>query len=141
MARERGSAGSRGERGGDERRRNPLETAVLAASALLVAASIGVLAWQGTRDERPVTLETGVDSVVARGRTHHLHLTVRNDGDRSAADAVIRARLLRDSTVVAESEATIDWVPGRSSASVTLLFEEDPRGLEIEARVLGFAQP
>ena len=114
---------------------------MLTASSLLVAASIGVLAWQGTREDRPLTLETRVDSVVARGRMHHLHLTVRNDGDRPAAAAQLRARLLRDSAVVAESEVTIDWVPGRSSASATLLFEEDPRGLAIEARVVGFTEP
>ena len=141
MARERHDAGDRGERGGDRQLRNPLETAVLLGSALLVAGSIGVLAFQGTHDARPPVLETRVDSVVARGGVHHLHVTVHNAGDRSAAGAQLRARLLRDTTAVAESEATIDWVPARSSAGATLIFEEDPRGLKIEARVVGFTEP
>ncbi len=141
MAREKTGAGERGGQGVDARRRNPLETAVLVASSLLVAASIGVLAFQGTRDARPPVLETRVDSVIALGGVHHLHVTVHNGGDRSAAGALLRARLLRDTTVVAESEATIDWVPARSSASATLLFAEDPRDLEVEARVVGFTEP
>lgn len=141
MAREKRDARGEGEGAGDRERRNPLETAVLVASALLVAASIGVLAFQGTRDLRPPVLETRVDSVVARGGVHHLHVTVHNSGDHSAAGAQLRARLLRDTTVVAESEATIDWVPARSSAGATLIFEEAPQGLKIEARVVGFTEP
>jgi len=141
MARQKTDAGGRAEQRGDARRRNPLETAVLAASSLLVAASLGVLAFQGTHDGRPPMLETRVDSVIALGGVHHLHVTVHNGGDRSAAGAQLRARLLRGATVVAESEATIDWVPAQSSASATLLFEEDPRELELEARVVGFTEP
>jgi uncharacterized protein (TIGR02588 family) len=122
-------------------RRNPLETIVLTASALLVAGSIAVLSWQGMRDERPPELVSRVDSVVSRGGAHHLHVTVWNDGDATAAGAQLRARLLRDTAVVAESEAVVQWVPGRSAARATLLFEEDPRAFDVDARVVGFTEP
>lgn len=137
---EREGDGERGERGGRQGR-NPLEMTALSVSVLLVAGSIGVLAWQGVRDSVPPMLETHVDSAVARGDVHYLYITVRNEGDRPAAAAQLRVRLLRDTTVVTESEAVIDWVPGRSSAGATLLFEEDPRSLEVDARVVGFTDP
>jgi uncharacterized protein (TIGR02588 family) len=125
----------------ESERRNPLETVVLTVSALLVAGSIAVLVWQGTREERPPELVLHVDSIVARGAAHHVHVTVRNDGDATAAAVQLRARLLRDTAVVAESEAVIDWVPGRSAAQATLLFAEDPRAFDVEAGVVGFAEP
>jgi uncharacterized protein (TIGR02588 family) len=119
----------RGAHDGSERR-NPLETVVLIVSALLVAGSVAVLAWQGAREERPPELVLHVDSIVPR-----------DDGDATAAAAQLRARLLRDTAVVAESEAVIDWVPGRSAAQATLLFAEDPRAFDVEASVVGFAEP
>ena len=130
-------------RGGHEEseRRNPLEAVVLTVSALLVAGSIALLAWQGAREERPPELVLHVDSIVARGETHHVHLTVRNDGDATAAAVQLRARLLRDMAVVAESEAAVQWVPGRSAAEATLLFAEDPRAFDVDARVVGFTEP
>lgn len=130
-----------GSREPEERRRNPLETFVLVASGLLVAAAIAVLALQGARDERPPTLTTRVDSTVLRGRAHHVHVTVTNEGDRAAARALLRGSLRDGSAVVAESEATIDWVPGRSSAGATLLYDVDPSGHELDARIVGFAEP
>lgn len=133
--------GTRGSREPEERRRNPLETVVLVASGLLVAAAIAVLALQGARDERPATLVTRVDSTVLRGRAHHVHVTVTNEGDRAAAGALLRGSLRDGSVIVAESEATIDWVPGRSSAGATLLFDVDPSRHELDARVVGFADP
>jgi uncharacterized protein (TIGR02588 family) len=142
MARER----DRSIGGGDaprepEERRNPLEIAVLAISALLVAGAIGVLAWQGAREERPPELAVRVDSVVSRGDAHQVHITVRNDGFATAAMAHVRARLLRDASPVAESEVVVQWVPGRSSEQATLLFEEDPRAHELDVRVVGFTEP
>jgi uncharacterized protein (TIGR02588 family) len=122
-------------------RRNPLETIVLTASALLVAGSIGLLAWQGAREERPAQLTVRVDSVVSRGGPYHLHVTVRNAGDATAAAAQLRVRLLRDTAVIEESEAVVEWVPGRSSARATLMFEEDPRAGDVYARVVGFTEP
>src|SRR5688572_9533242 len=110
-----------------EERRNPLEMTVRVASSLIVAGSVGVLAWKGVREERPPALAVRVDSVVARGVAHHVHVTVRNDGDAAAASAQLRVRLLRDTAHVEESEAVVEWIPGRSSARATLMFEEDPR--------------
>lgn len=141
MARESGGGADRHDGGDGQQRRGALETVVLVVSVLLVVASVGVLVWQGVQGNRPPMLETRVDSAVARGGAHYLHITVRNEGDRSAAAAQLRARLLRDTIVVAESEVVLDWVPGRSSTSATLLFEEDPRGLEVDARVVGFTEP
>jgi uncharacterized protein (TIGR02588 family) len=132
---------TRGSHEPEERRRNPLETVVLVASGLLVAGAIAVLAFQGARDERPATLETRVDSTVLRGRAHHVHVTVTNEGDRAAAGALVRGSLREGSALVAESEATIDWVPGRSSAGATLLFDVDPSRHELDVRVTGFADP
>lgn len=114
---------------------------MLAASAILVVSAIGVLAWQGARDRRPPALEARVDSVAVRGEVHHLHLTVRNDGDRSAAAVQLRARLLHDDVVVAESEVVLDWVPGRSAVEATFVFDEDPRALDVEAGIVGFTEP
>lgn len=137
MARETEHRGGREE----SERRNPLETVVLTVSALLVAGSVAVLAWQGAREERPPELVLHVDSIVSRGEMHHVHVTVRNDGDATAAAAQLRARLRRDATVVAESEAVVQWVPGRSATQATLLFAEDPRAFDVEARVIGFTEP
>ena len=141
MARERERTIEGDMRRTPEERRNPLEITVLAISALLVASSIGVLAWQGARGERPPELAVRVDSVVSRGGAHRVHVTVRNDGFATAATAHVRARLLRGASPVAESEVVVQWVPGRSSEHATLLFEEDPRVHDVDVRVIGFTEP
>ena len=140
-ARERGRGQGDGRRGRGREGRSPLELAAIAISALLVAGALALLVRQGVRGERPAALVTTVDSVVARGEAHQAYVSVRNLGDGAAARALVRARLLRAGEPVAESEATIDWVPGRSVARAILLFRDDPRGAEIDAWVVGFTAP
>lgn len=122
---------------------SPLEWAVAAVGAALLAAAVGYLSWHGaTREAGPPDLvieETGRE---AGQGGHRVAVRVKNVGRGAAAAALISGELMEEGGAVAEeAEATLDYVAIGSAREAWLVFSQDPAGYALKLRVKGMARP
>ncbi|MEX0762445.1 MAG: hypothetical protein WD208_02265 [Dehalococcoidia bacterium] len=124
---------------GGEDRKNPLETTVSVLSALLIISAVSLLTWQGIRSPAPASFEVDTGEVRGRNGLYYLPLEVSNSGDKSAQNVGLRVRL--EGAGVADTDLTIDWLPGRSRRSATSVFSVDPRLYEMSIEFTGYQAP
>ncbi|WP_024588306.1 hypothetical protein [Aliihoeflea sp. 2WW] len=110
---------------------HPAEWIIGAASALGVLALIGYLCVTAlTEADGPPVFEVAVDEVLAGSNGWHARISLRNTGDKTAADVVLRGEDGAGET----SEITFDYVPAGSMRQGALLFAREPAGLELTVR-------
>lgn len=133
-----------GRPGGDEHAppTSKWEWAVAALGAALVAGAIGYLVYHA------LTIGEGVPEVVVEHAGtravqggHIVRFLARNRGSTTAASLRIEGALLRDSSVVETSEATLDYLPSFSERQGGLFFREDPGRYELRLVPKGYADP
>lgn len=119
----------------------PSEWAVAALGALLVLATLGYLGYGAVQGAgSPPRLSVRVDSVVAgAARQRMVMFTVRNDGERTAANVVVQGEV-GSGEVGERSTATLDYVPARSERGGALLFLDTTRAIPA-LRVVGYEEP
>jgi uncharacterized protein (TIGR02588 family) len=139
---ERGGRGGRGER--DPRvAPSPWEWVVAALGAAAVLGVVGFMTYSALTmpEQRHPKIALAVDTVFAHASGYTVEFRAENDGDATAADLLVRGRLLADTGMVDESEVVIDFVPARSRRRAALVFAEDPRAYRLELRPLGYDRP
>jgi uncharacterized protein (TIGR02588 family) len=110
---------------------HPAEWIIGAASALGVLALVAYLAVTAmTEADGPPVFEIAVDDVLPAAGAWHVRVTLRNFGDRTAADVVLRG----EDDVGEASELTFDYVPAGSMRRGALVFAQEPNGLELSVR-------
>lgn len=82
----------------------------------------------------PVSLTRG-------GSAYVLEVKVLNSTGQTGAAVSIEGTLKQGGGDVETSNATISYVPGRSSRRAGLVFSRDPRRYDLELRVTGYEQP
>jgi uncharacterized protein (TIGR02588 family) len=130
-------------KGEDTRRPIPAtEWVVAAIGAVLVAGTIGDLAWLAlSRDEAPPHVRVVVGSVHALQHHYLVEFRAINDGAKAAAELLIEGELEGPDGVVETSEATIDYLPPRSEREGGLIFSRDPRRHELRLGAKGYVDP
>jgi uncharacterized protein (TIGR02588 family) len=122
--------------------KNFLEWSVFAASALLVAATIGYLAWSAvTHDSGEPDLRVTTGRVLARGGVYVVPIVVRNLGNETAEQVRVEVTLRRGETEVERAQLDLMFVPRSSKRDGWVTFMKDPRGLTIDARAVGYERP
>ena len=86
-----------------------------------------------------------VDSVSLDGSAYRVPATIHNIGDKSAKDVVVHVELVRadKDSAVAETDITVDWLPGKSSRDVMAVLtpkKSDSR-LRARAEARGYVVP
>ncbi len=71
----------------------------------------------------------------------HASVEVRNESDATVASLQLEGELVVQGKPPERSEATFDFVPGRSTRSGGLFFNDDPRTGELRLRPLGYQDP
>lgn len=113
------------------RKPHPVEWIIGAASALGLVALIGYLAITALSEtDGPPIFETVVDEVLAADGAWHVRVTLRNAGDKTAADVTLKGTASDGE----ESDVTFDYVPAGSTRKGALLFDAEPSGLELSVR-------
>lgn len=116
-----------------------LEWIAAAIGALVTLALLGFIAWKAVTatpaDPATVVLRPGAVHATAGG--YVVEVTAHNPTDSTAAAVRIEGRLGGGET----SEATIDYVPGRSEREAALLFTKDPRSHGLSLRATGYEKP
>lgn len=109
---------------------------------LLVVAMTGWIGYEamissgGTPD-----LSVRITRQQATALGHQVSFVVENRGTRTAAAVPVTGTLSDGDTIIETREVTFDYVPEQSSASGTLLFEEDPAAHRLDLRASGYADP
>lgn len=126
------------------RERVPLLEWLTAALGLLLALGIvGTLVRAGLAesDHAVPVLTVAPHRVVAAGGGFVVEVKVANASPHTAASVQIEGQLAAPAAEPETSNATIDYVPGRSSVKAGLLFTTDPREGELKLRVTGYEVP
>lgn len=137
------ASGSQDNDPGSEQSGTPLlEWIVGGISGLLVLAILAFIVIEGlVREDHPPDLRVVADSVVPVAAGYLLLFTIHNDGGETAAQVQISGALRQGGANVEESQAVFDYVPIAARNHGALQFQHDPREMEVELRVTGFAEP
>lgn len=127
-----------------DHRAGRLEIVATAISALLVAGILSVLTWDAVHPNAPPAFATHPGPVVSANGSYRVPVSVRNSGDDAAKAVVVHLELLASDSVLAESDLTIDWLPGNTSKELVGLFARPasaPTPTGVRAEVRGYATP
>ena len=118
------------------------EWIVAALGAAFLIAVLGYMGWRSAARERtPPAISVSALSVTRAGERYVVRFEARNQGDATAAGAVINGRLSRGTETVEEAEVTLDYAPGRSSRHGALVFENDPGAFRLVLSATGYHDP
>lgn len=122
-------------------KRNIIEWAVLAASAIAITVLVAALVVEGLNEDRPANPQVELRPAEARQGSLGwiLPATVRNDGDVAVETVILEAQ----ATVAGEletSELEVSFLPGGSSVDVAFAFSAQPSD-EVTVRLVGFRLP
>lgn len=137
-----------GQAGQGEDDREPPAVTVLevAASLLGLALTLGMIAfiaWEALTspaDAPPVVVVQPLE-VRPAGDLWVVEFEASNLSSSTAAGVEIEGTLSGGGRTLDTARATLDYVPGKSTARGGLYFGSDPGGLDLELRALGFADP
>ncbi len=119
-----------------------VEWATRVVSFLLVLSMIGWIAMDAlVRDDVPPSFELTVTRTAAAEGGFRLEFDILNQGTSTAAAVLVRADVVDEGQIVDTVEVTLDYVPGRSTASGGLFLLQDPAGQEVRLRALGYTDP
>ena len=122
--------------------KNWLEWAVFAVGLLLVASTLGYLAYSGATMERTSpSIEVALGPPEQRGRHFAVPVTVVNVGDETAEGVLVEVSLEGGGHATERSEFSIASVPRRAKREGWVTFKRDPREGSVSARVLGYEKP
>ena len=116
---------------------SPLTQWIVAAIGLVVTlGAVGLMVFELFQQERPPTLIPRIVEVQATPAGYVAEVEVRNDGSDTAAGVELEGV---QGPVTAS--ATLDYVPGRGSATAFLRFPADPRTAPPALSIKGWSAP
>jgi uncharacterized protein (TIGR02588 family) len=125
--------------------KHPLEWAVFAVSAVLVAGTLGYLVWDAaTTGSSPprISVEVGPPApATPAGTSWTVPVTVRNDGHETAEGVRVEVALERPGIPPEVAEIEIAFVPRESRRQGWVTFAADPRLGHLTGRAVGYEKP
>jgi uncharacterized protein (TIGR02588 family) len=128
----------------EDHRAGPLEIVATAISTLLIVALLSVLIWDAFHPNTPPAFATQPGRLAIAGGLYRVPVSVRNSGDDAAKAVIVHLELVASDSVLAESDLTIDWLPGNTSKELVGLFARPASGptpTGVRAEVRGYATP
>jgi uncharacterized protein (TIGR02588 family) len=119
-----------------------LEWAVGALGALIVAAVIGFLLYQGfAGDASPPEIHVEVKRIAPVRDGFRVEFEARNAGGEAAAQVTIEGVLSRPGAEPQRSAVTLGYLPAHSERGGGLFFNTDPRTGELSVRARSYEDP
>lgn len=119
-----------------------LEWVVGVLGALIVAALVGYLVWSAVaRDETPPDVRLQVIGIQELPEGYLVRFAAENQGSQAAAALLIEGELELPDGETETGEATIDYLPPRSTREAALVFRNDPVSGDLTIRPKGFTRP
>lgn len=122
--------------------KHPLEWIVFAVSLVLVAGTLGFLAWDALQGgDTPAALSVELGRPEPRGGTWAVPVTVRNQGDATAEGVEVEVTLESPGTAPERAGFEAAFVPRRSQREGWVTFRSDPSRGRLSGRVMGYETP
>jgi uncharacterized protein (TIGR02588 family) len=126
--------------------KHPLEWIVFAVSLVLVAGTVGFLAWDAVRGQgSPAALSIELGRPEPRGGAWAVPVTVRNRGDETAEGVNVEVTLELPGTEppvqVETAEFEAAFVPRQSKREGWVTFRTDPSRGRLSGRATGYETP
>jgi uncharacterized protein (TIGR02588 family) len=119
-----------------------LEAVAASIGAILALATLGIIVWDGIRDQgRPALVTITAGAVTQHEAGYVVEVIARNSGDATAAALLVEGSLRQGDQVVETSETTFDYVPSRSQRKGGLVFAADPRAYALTLQAKGYIEP
>lgn len=120
----------------------PLEWIVAALGAVIVAAALTFLIYEGAAGDRSAPdIKVEIKDIAAVRNGYRVRFAAMNQGGEAAANIVIEGELAKGGTSVETSESSIDYLPSHSERSGGLFFNRDPRSFDLQVRARGYEDP
>jgi uncharacterized protein (TIGR02588 family) len=122
--------------------KHPLEWIVFAVSLVVVAGTVGFLAWDGFQGEgSPAALSVELGRPEPRGGAWAVPVTVHNRGDETAEGVKVEVTLEAPGAGPETAGFEAAFVPRRSKREGWVTFRSDPSRGRLSARAAGYETP
>ena len=123
--------------------KNWVEWTVFAVGLVLVASALSYLVYDGaTMGSEPPSLEVRLGTPEQRPYNFIVPVTVTNHGDETAEGITVEVSMEdAGGGEPASGELTIAFLPRRATREGFVTFDQDPRAVQLKARVLGYEKP
>jgi uncharacterized protein (TIGR02588 family) len=125
--------------------KHPLEWVVFALSAVLVAATVGYLAYDAVRrDDAPPLLSVEIGQAEPRAGSQGLWrvpVTVRNRGHETAEGVRVEVTLETPGSPPETADFDVVFVPRESKREGWVTFRGDPSRGRLTGRAIGYEKP
>jgi uncharacterized protein (TIGR02588 family) len=120
----------------------PVERAATIVSAIIVLSLLSVLVWDVLHPNLPPAFTSRTIRLEERATGYRTEVEVANTGDDAAKAVVVHLEMLGADTTLAETDVTVDWLPGRSK-HVVVGFSPRAKGrvVNVKSEVRGYSQP
>ncbi len=123
-------------------KKHPLEWIVFAVSLVLVAGTVGFLAWDAVRGEdSPAALSVELGRPEPRDGTWAVPVTVRNRGDITAENVNVEVTLELPGAEPERADFDAAFVPRQSKREGWVTFRSDPSRGRLSGRAAGYSAP
>ncbi|GGE47656.1 hypothetical protein GCM10007276_26110 [Agaricicola taiwanensis] len=118
-----------------------LEWIASSIGAIFAVGLISFLTWDIFVAAEPadVSAQPGVIEQASQGYT--LGIVVQNTGGLTAAEVEVEGRVTTVDGTEETSQATFDYLPGKSERRGTLMFQTEPDPAQLRLRVVSYREP
>lgn len=120
----------------------PLERAATIVSAIIVLTLLSILIWDAVHPNEPPAFTTRTIKTEERETGYRAEIEVSNTGDDAAKSVIVHVNVLGRDSTLAETDLTVDWLPGRSK-HIVVGFWPQPKGAVsgVKSEVRGYSNP
>lgn len=144
---EKQSGKGNGEGNGEENRNRhdersgTLEKLFTVLSLILITAIVIYLGRESLATQTPAAFILKPADPIKRGDFKAIDVYIENTGDKAAKAVNLKGEVVGPDGKPIEAEATLDWLPGRSSRRATLIFPLDAPTTTPELEIIGYEDP
>lgn len=122
--------------------KNWLEWVVFGVGLVLVAGTLGYLAYDGaTASDAPPSIEVRLGEPRRQEQDFVVPVTVINHGGQTAGGVIIEVVLESGGAEVERGEYSVAFLPRLATREGWVTFRTDPRSGQLKPRVLGYEKP
>lgn len=128
-------------RNGNGERAGTIEKIFTVISGILIVAITIYLGKESLAKQTPAAFVLKPSDPIERGDFKAIDVYIENTGDQAAKAVNLTGEVLGSDGKPIEAEATLDWLPGRSTRRATLIFPPDAPTTSPQLEITGYEEP